>query len=292
MKSTKGILERIRNHDKVGIALNENCKITLPDDIMRILTGPHQLSFYYFQYIEKGTATGKSDLSEFTVNDGQLAFGFPNQVFTKLPYNKKNQQYALSFDEQTLSLLPGPYPFLVNPYHVNIINFDVPARQRVKNLHAGLFHLLHSSPRQKKADIILAHLHTLLTEFNTAYFEQYHSKEESMDTKLSKYIEFKLAVERNLSDQHDVKTIAEKLALHSSTLYNIVKENSGISPKEWITSRLMMEAQRKLQYTNISVKELAYELGFNDPGYFSRLFKKNTGKTVSQYLADRDLSYN
>jgi len=58
-------------------------------------------------------------------------------------------------------------------------------------------------------------------------------------------------------------------------------------------SRLILEAQRKLQYSTLSVKELAYELGFNDPGYFSRLFKKNTGKSVSRYRADLlDLSRN
>ena len=85
-------------------------------------------------------------------------------------------------------------------------------------------------------------------------------------------------------------SIAEKLAMNTSTLYAIVKEFSGVSPKEWITNRLIQEAQRKLHYTDISVKELAYDLGFSDPDYFSRLFKKSTGKSVSTFL--RDLSGN
>ena len=51
----------------------------------------------------------------------------------------------------------------------------------------------------------------------------------------------------------------------------------------------MIEAQRKLRYSNLSVKELAYELGFNDPDYFSRLFKKSTGKSVSDFLHSQDL---
>jgi AraC family transcriptional regulator, transcriptional activator of pobA len=49
----------------------------------------------------------------------------------------------------------------------------------------------------------------------------------------------------------------------------------------------MIEAQRKLQYSHLSVKELAYELGFNDPDYFSRFFKKCTGKSVSEFLEVR-----
>ena len=293
MEETIGLLEKIRHHDKIAIALNENCTIPLPDDVIKILKQPHRLSFYYFQYLERGTATFKTDLSEFTINDGELAFGLPNQIFTKLPYDKNMQQYALSFDEQTLTLLPGSYSFLLNPFNVNTISFDPASQQRVKNLLSGLFQLLHARGKQKKSEIILAHLHTLLTEYNTAYFEHYDSLELISGSKLSKYIAFKLAVESTLTEQHDVQGIAEKLSLSSNILYGIVKEFSGVSPKEWIMSRLILEAQRKLQYSTLSVKELAYELGFNDPGYFSRLFKKNTGKSVSRYRADLlDLSRN
>lgn len=293
MEETTGMLEKIRHHDKVAIALNENCTIPLPDDVIRILRKPHRLSFYYFQYLEKGDATFKTDLKEFTIHDGELAFGLPNQIFTKLPYDKNMPQYALSFDENTLTMLPGLYPFLVNPFNVNTISFDPASQQRIKNLLSGLFQLLHAPGKQKKAEVILAHLHTLLTEFNTAYFEQYQGQEINANSKLSKYIAFKLTVENNLAEQHDVQSIADKLALTSNTLYSIVKEYAGVSPKEWIINRLMLEAQRKLLYSSVSVKELAYELGFNDPRYFSRVFKKSTGKSVSSYLADlKDLSNN
>lgn len=293
MEETFGLLEKIRQHDKVCIALNENCTVPLPEEVMRILVKPHRLSFYYFQYLEKGTATFKTDLEEFTIIGGELAFGMPNQIFTKLPYDKNLPQYALSFDENTLSLLPGVYPFLVNPFNVHSISFDITTQQRIKNLLSGLFQLLNASRKQKKAEVILAHLHTLLTEYNTSYFERYQSQSSGTNAKLLKYIAFKLTVENSLTEHHDVQAIAEKLALTTNTLYAIVKEFAGLSPKEWITSRLMLEAQRKLQYSTISVKELAYELGFNDPGYFSRLFKKNTGKSVTRYLAEQqDLSRN
>lgn len=293
MEETIGLLDKIRHHDKLSIALNENCAIPLPEDVMRILRNPHRLSFYYFQYLEKGSATFKTDLEEFTINDGELAFGLPNQIFTKLPYDINMRQYALSFDESILTLLPGSYSFLINPFNANSISFDAVSQQRVKNLLSALFQLLHAPGKQKKAEVILAHLHTLLTEFNTAYFEQYDTQQFVFNSKLSKYIAFKLAVETNLTENHDVQRIAEKLALTSSSLYSIVKEFAGVSPKEWVTNRLMLEAQRKLQYSTVSVKELAYELGFNDPGYFSRLFKKSTGKSVSRYLAElNDLSHN
>jgi AraC-like DNA-binding protein len=51
-------------------------------------------------------------------------------------------------------------------------------------------------------------------------------------------------------------------------------------------NRLMVEAQRKLYYSETTAKELAYELGFSDPGYFSRLFKKSTGKSITQFVKE------
>jgi len=290
MQETSGLLNQIKHHDKLSITVNENCTIPLPEDVLQKLFQPHRLAFYHFVFMDQGSATYKADLQDITISDGQLIFGLPNQIFTNAPRNKDEQHYNLAFDENTLALLPRSYPFLVNPLNSNTIMFDSVAKQRIKVIFSTLFQLLHSSSKQKNAEIILAHLHTLLTELNSAYFEQ-SNQDSSFNPKLSKYIEFKLAVETHLGEQQEVHTIAEQLALASSSLYGIVKEFSGLSPKEWITNRLMLEAQRKLHYSTLSVKELAYELGFSDPDYFSRLFKKSTGKSVSAFLADsRDLS--
>ncbi|MET0300182.1 MAG: AraC family transcriptional regulator [Flavitalea sp.] len=293
MVETTGLLERITHHEKVRIALNKDCSIALPDEVMEILTQPHKLSFYYFQYIDNGSATFKADLKEFTISDGQVGFGLPNQVFTKRPYDKTMLQYMLSFDESTLKLLPSTYPFLIDPLSINYISFEAMAQERIKFLFLSLFQLLHFSKKQRKVDLILSYMHALLTEFNTAYFEQHAGIGFIQGSRLSKFIDFKLTVESNLTEQHDVQGIADKLALTSGSLYGIVKEYAGISPKEWIISRLMLEAQKQLQYSSISVKELAYNLGFNDPGYFSRLFRKTTGKSVSKYLTElREISEN
>lgn len=272
--------------------VNENCAIALPEDALQKLLQPYKLAYYYFMFVDQGSETVKVDLQDISISDGQVVFGLPNQIFAHLSSNKANQQYKIGFDENTLALLPHAYSFLVNPLQVNVITFDPDAKQRVKAILSSLFQLLHSPGKQKKVDIILAHLNTLLTEFNSAYFEHINQGTPS-NTRLATYIAFKLAVESHLTEQHDVHTIAEELAVTRSNLYGIVKKFSGLSPKEWITNRLMLEAQRKLHYSSLSVKELAYELGFDDPDYFSRLFKKRTGKSVSAFLTDlHDLSSN
>ena len=198
----------------------------------------------------------------------------------------------MSFDHNCLSLLPKTFSFLINPLNSQTISFDNASRLRVKTLFEILDNILNSKKDQKDGEVILAHLNSLMTEINNAYFRNV-VKENLMPQKLSKYIEFKVAVETNLTEHHSINTIAKNLSITTNNLYNIVKEFSGVSPKEYITMSLMLEAQRKLHYSKPSIKELAYELGFSDPDYFSRLFKKSTKKSISRYLADiQDLSGN
>jgi AraC family transcriptional activator of pobA len=290
MQETKGLLDEMKHHDKLSIMVNENCAITLPNGVLQKLQQPHKLAYYYFVFIDQGSEAYKVDLQNITITDNQLIFGLPNQIFSNPLKHEDTQGYKIALDENTLALLPHSYPFLVNPLQANTITFDPISAQRVKSVFSILFQLLHATGKHKPVDIILAHLNTLLTEFNSAYFGQ-DNLVNFVNPKLSKYVAFKLAVETHLTEQQDVHSIAEKLAMTTSSLYSVVKEFSGVSPKEWMTNRLMLEAQRRLQYSNLSVKELAYELGFNDPDYFSRLFKKSTGKSISTYLAElNDLS--
>lgn len=266
------------------IMVNENCKIAIPSDILEKLLQPHKLSHYCFIFLDQGSETYKIDLKDITIGDSQMVFGLPNQIFTNALKDNHSLNYKAAFDENTLGLLPNSFPFLLDPLNLNMITFTPDAKERVKSVFSTLFQLLHTTGKPNKIEIILAYLNTLLTEFNNAYFEQSNQKNPP-NTKLSKYIAFKLTVEAHLTEQHDVHIIAEKLAMTTGSLYGVVKKFSGVSPKEWITNRLILEAQRKLQYSTLSVKELAYELGFNDPDYFSRLFKKNTGTSISAYLS-------
>ncbi|MGV7107558.1 AraC family transcriptional regulator [Flavobacterium sp. U410] len=290
MQETKGLLDDIKQHDKLTLRVSSNADANLPQEIVEKLLKTHRTGFYFFLFIDKGSSTHKIDLHEQTVSDGQLLFVLPNQIHT-LPKRKDGlEYYKLSFDENCLSLLPQQFSFLINPLNIQIISFDNASKQRVKSLFENLNQLLHSNNDQKNAAVILAHLNSVLTEFDIAYFKSV-TKENAQSKKIQKYIEFKVAVETHLTEQYSVNTIADNLSVTTNNLYKIVKEFSGVSPKEFITNRLMLEAQRKLHYSTLSVKELAYELGFNDPDYFSRLFKKATGKSVSNYLSDiQDLS--
>lgn len=289
MQETNKKSKSLQN-DKLKIKINSNDNPYPSTDIQQKQLHPRRLTSYFIVFIDSGSITYKLDLQEITLTDGHLLFAMPNQVFIP-PYKAKNlKYYKILFDENTLALLPQQFPFLVNPLNLQTIIFDDTSRQRVRKGFEILNQILHIDTHQTDTEIILAYLNSLLVELNSAYFKN-EEPINILNTNLSKFIEFKLVVETHLTEQPSINTIAEKLALTTNSLYRIVKEYSGISPKDFLTNRLMIEAQRKLHYSDLSVKELAYELGFNDPDYFSRLFKKCTGKSVSEVLENRqDLS--
>jgi AraC family transcriptional regulator, transcriptional activator of pobA len=244
---------------------------------------PHKSDRYFFVYNEQKPAKHSLDLQEINLLGGELLFVVPNQIHTSPPLKKGLKFHSLSFESGCLSLLPRQFPFLTNPFNKQTISFDNESRLRVKALFETLRQLLFSDSTRNNTEIILAHLNTLLTEFNNSYFKN-TSIEIFSSNKLSKYIQFKLFIETEFKKQPSVNSMAEKLILSENQLYSIVKEFSGLSPKEYLIQRLMLEAQRILFYEKSSVKELAYELGFADPDYFSRLFKKQTGKSISQFV--------
>jgi AraC-like DNA-binding protein len=285
MQDTNEKFQRLQN-DKLSIkALSDNNPYPSADLEQKRLQ-PRRLTSYFIVLIDSGSITYNLDLQDITLTDGHLLFAMPNQVFTPPAKTDDLKYFKVLFDENTLALLPQQFPFLVNPLNSQTIVFDNTASARVKNVFEILNQILEADKNSTDTEITLAYLNLLLAELNSAYFK---NKEPVtiLNNNLSKFIEFKLVVETHLTEQPSVNAIAEKLALTTNSLYRIVKEYSGSSPKDFLTNRLMIEAQRKLNYSSLSVKELAYELGFNDPDYFSRLFKKCTGKSVREFLDAR-----
>jgi AraC family transcriptional activator of pobA len=282
MQTIETFLNVYKQNDKLAIRLISPNFGHVPAEIGTIYGPAHRKPHYFLLFMIEGLAHHGVDLQQFDIRNNELLFILPHQIH-QLPTTKQGINYfKLGFDENCLALLPKQYPFLINPFNNQKIQFTSTAAARLKSIFEILQELL--GVMDTDAELILAHLNSLLTEINAAYFS---NDKNPADDKLGKYIRFKLLVENNLTDHQPVAAIAEKLALNTNSLYNIVKHYTGLSPKEFITNRLMLEAKRRLYYSeSSSIKELAYELGFNDPEYFSRLFKKVTGKTISMFIQD------
>jgi AraC-like DNA-binding protein len=80
-----------------------------------------------------------------------------------------------------------------------------------------------------------------------------------------------------------LKILAETCCLSSNYFHRIFRKNFGITPFDYILKVRMEEALRLLAYTEKSIKEIAYIIGYDDEAYFSRMFSKNYSESPGRY---------
>jgi AraC family transcriptional activator of pobA len=93
----------------------------------------------------------------------------------------------------------------------------------------------------------------------------------------------KEAIERDFKSKHTPQDYAVSLNISPNALAKIAKAHFNKTLTNLIAERIIIEAKRELYLTNKSVKEVAYELGYDDEYYFSRFFKKNVNISPQAY---------
>lgn len=95
--------------------------------------------------------------------------------------------------------------------------------------------------------------------------------------------EFNFLVEHHFKTKHSVSEYAELMFKSPKTLSNLFAKLSVKTPSQYIQERIMLEARRSLSHTNLTIKEIALDLGYEDIPTFSRFFKKNEGVSPTEF---------
>ncbi|CAM2927593.1 AraC family transcriptional regulator [Chryseobacterium flavum] len=95
--------------------------------------------------------------------------------------------------------------------------------------------------------------------------------------------DFSRYLEIHFREKHHVADYAALLHIAPKTLTHKFKSLNLDSPNQFIINRILLEAKRLLFYTDKPVKEIAYDLGYEDPAYFNRLFTNKTGSTPANF---------
>ena len=111
-----------------------------------------------------------------------------------------------------------------------------------------------------------------------------HPDDIAKTSKMDLLREFNRLVEQHYKEEHQVSAYAEMMNKSAKTLSNSFAAYNK-SPLNIIHDRIILEAKRQLYYSEISSKEIAFSLGFDDPSHFSRLFKKHTGESPTTFKA-------
>lgn len=119
-------------------------------------------------------------------------------------------------------------------------------------------------------------IYQLLSRFLLQAVNKVHSDDDRIQQVL-------LYIRKNLGAENDVDTLANMVGLSKDHLIRLFKKSTGETPIQYITMRKIERAEILLSTTNLSVKEVAHTVGYEDHSYFNRIFKKVVGLTPRDY---------
>ncbi|MFD2529742.1 MULTISPECIES: helix-turn-helix domain-containing protein [Polaribacter] len=246
-----------------------------------------QQNAYAIYWIQEGSGTYNIDFKQYQFDDNVLFFLSPGQVFT-VDSEQIKTAYKLTFVKDFYCIQTHDAEVACNGILFNNIYetpFVKPCKKDTDKLDFILTSLLEEFQQNETAqyDMLQAYLKQFIISAVRVKKEN-HVVKEDVETRLFK--DFSLLVEQNYKTLHSVTDYAKRLGLSPKSITKHFQKAGTTSPSEFIKNRILLEAKRLLIYTDKTVKEIAFELGFNDPAYFTRFFTKAISKSPLQFKKD------
>lgn len=257
----------------------------LYDQHKKILVSPHRVNFYLILWIQNGSPTHVVDFNPITINPHSILFIPKNcvNIFDTADYNGTLIMFTDNFFCKNLS----DNQFLRSTILFNELyeTTHLLLNKTEGDLSAVLLAMKKefSNPKDHvQQDILRNYLHNFLL-----ISEREKRRQGFTEIKASADLDFVLSykelLEKNFRTHKSVGNYASQLSISEKRLYKITHAILAKSPKELITERILLEAKRLLVHSNLSIKEIAYNLGFAEPTNFTKYFTRHTENTPSEF---------
>jgi len=222
---------------------------------------------------------------------GSMSFVKPRQILSIRNLELEEDGFLLYFHEDFLNGHPlhaeiRKYSYF--DYEVNeALHLSPREEQIIRELYAKIEMEYYNNPDEFSKDIMLAHIDSILKYSQRFYKRQFINRTPLSGKTVSKFNEI-ISEHFQISGIREkglptVQFIAEKLHISSRYLSDMLKLETGKTAIELIHIYLISEAKNLLTGEDQTVAQIAYSLGFENPPYFSRLFKKETGISPNEF---------
>lgn len=248
-----------------------------------------RLNYYSLIWIKKGSGRVKVDFSEYDFSANSLLAFAPYQPFM-LSTHEKIEGVVLHFHPDFFCIHKHQAEVACNGILFNNI-YEPPfvlideSASNTLSMVIEQIKIEMQNPALAQYELLISYLKILLITASRLKDQQgIQEPKEAPDTKepfilqnLKNYIELHFRTKHSASDYADLLHITPK------ALAKITKNHFNKTLTVLISERIIIEAKRELYLSNKAVKEIAYELGYDDEHYFSRFFKNNAAVSPQMY---------
>ncbi|MFN4087382.1 MAG: helix-turn-helix domain-containing protein [Spirosomataceae bacterium] len=254
------------------------------EDLIQAMKGtdqPHTHDFYLVVYVEQGSGQHVIDFKTYDIRPNQLFFLSPGQVHN-WDLSEDIKGYTIFFEAQFFTAMYPQrlyeYSFFHTLQHSPELLFDRPTDE-LSHLFEGAF-LCYHTEQMPREGMLQAYLFLILEH------AQRHYKSEQIGELQGHYRkvrQFEELVNQHFIQDREVRSFAQRMHLSPNYLNAICKTYLNKTASQLIQERVLVEAQRLLTHTSMSIKEISYHLHFKDTSYFSRFFRKMTGYSPLEF---------
>lgn len=244
---------------------------------------PHRKDYYFFVFVRQGNSRHWIDMKPYTLKPDTFYFTVPQQVHLKEEAQPLTGT-SLSFSKEFLAMeengLLKQLPIIQNPHNGHELRLNSQDIAFIEDIINKIDTEYHAKNNWQQS-MLMAYTRVLLIYVSRLYTEQFNNTEAIPDrVLLQKYLS---RIEESYKELHEVTAYADILNISAGHLSELVKEQSGKPAIAHIHERLILEAKRLLFHTDHSIKEIAFQLGFEDASYFNRFFKRLARHTPLEY---------
>lgn len=250
--------------------------------VQKIIQELHRDDHYMFVVQDQGKFLWELDFINIVLNDACLFFVLPGQVHRYINNIANNNctGWLVFVDTKFVS---KPYREIFDSFFPYQQAINERSNDSIFELTAVLEGLLNDKTKSINEMILSSLIDVIIGMFAEKFLQNKNSSFNSGSQKNTIATKFKQVIREKYKQYKQVKDFANLLNITPLYLNEVIKEITGFVASYWIQQEVILEAKRLLYYTDLNVKEIAYELGYEDHTYFSRFFKKNTGLTASEF---------
>ncbi len=245
----------------------------------------HRDDYYIIGLITRGTVCVDIDFEMLTASEGEVGLIRPGQIHRFL--NCENFEVLMLSIER--SIVSDQYQLIFEETAFSCKATEAPAIEfgELKVLYRLIYDM---SLRDGNLSVI-RNLVSAFVGIAAGCFKRVNSLQNSYSSRHAEIVlQLNALMQTYITQNHSPSYYADKLNLSSVYLNETVKNVTGWSVSNYIRNEIILRAKRLLYYTNMTVKEIASSLGFDDNAYFTRLFTKATGISPLQFRQNLELS--